>query len=169
MNLEKLITKYEKIIEITIRKIGNMDYETKEDMKQDLRMFLFLKLKTMVEANEIDNISNLDGYVFMILKNQSINLIKDSRYKKSISLNTVTDNGSELIDLIKSNEENELINIGKVVEDMKMILDKREFKIFCCYYIEGKSYSDIARTLKYSEATIRRRIKKMSEILKKWG
>ena len=71
--------KYESIIIKVINQFQGLDYHLKEDLKQELRIFIYQnKVKIESEAEKIER------YLFVTLKRQVINWLKHSKYRKYI-------------------------------------------------------------------------------------
>lgn len=157
--------KYEPIIKNVINQFGNLDHNLREDLMQELRMFIFQhKEKFENEAADINK------YMFITLKRQIINLLKNSKYRRINSLNNFTDAGDEYVELIVSDdlseksteEENDLLEI------INTKLKKKDIDILMSYYYKKKTYKEIGKKYGVSADTIRRRMQKILEEIRRW-
>lgn len=156
---------YESMISKVIRQFGNLDQDMKEDIKQELRMYIFQNQSDFEnEALEVN------PFMFIVLKRKVINLLKHSKYKKYQSLNEVTDAGDEYIDLISSPETTEdetLINESMILEYVNKHLKKKDKDVLSAYFYQNMTYKTIGKKYGVSADTMRRRIQKILEEIRR--
>lgn len=169
MNEEILIKKYEKIIRVIVNGLKNIDLDTKEDIMQDLRIFLIEHIKP--KMNSLDQ-STLNNYIFVLLKRKTIDILRSNTYRINQSLNQKVnvDDDQELIDLIPCDEtlSHQEDTMSEELESfIKTRFKKREQMLIRLYFYENLTYKEIGKKLKISVDTARRHINKILAIIKK--
>lgn len=157
--------KYELIIKNVIKQFGSLDHNLKGDLMQELRMFIFQnKQKFENEAADINK------YMFIVLKRQIINLLKNSKYRKFNSLNSLTESGDEYINLIAFDDSNDKkIEVeSELLEAIKEKLNKQDQDILISYFYKEKTYKEIGNKYGVSADTMRRRMQKILDEIKRW-
>ncbi|MBN3490238.1 sigma-70 family RNA polymerase sigma factor [Acholeplasma equirhinis] len=158
---------YESMINKVIQQFGSLSQDMKEDIKQELRMYIF--------QNQVDfeyEALEVNPFMFIALKRKFINLLKHSKYRKYQSLNEVTDAGDEYIDLISSSEmteEDVLIDKSMILDYVNKHLKKKDKDILLAYFYQNMTYKAIGKKYGVSADTMRRRIQKiLDEIRRRW-
>jgi RNA polymerase sigma factor (sigma-70 family) len=158
--------KYESMINKVIQQFGNLNSDMKEDIKQELRMYIFQNQVSFEnEALEVN------PYLFIVLKRKVINLLKHSKYRKYQSLNEITNAGDEYIDLISSSEitgEEISIDESMILEYINKHLKKKDKDILLAYFYQNMTYKMIGQKYGVSADTIRRKIQKILEEIRRW-
>ena len=158
---------YEKIISNVLKLFKRIDNSTKEDIEQDLRMYIF-ENPDFDKLNE--NVVNHEGYIFIILKRQAINLIKSKKYRKWSSLNVEGNNKQDLVSSVIYDDE-----LQKIEEQALQVLEfvgrrfgDTERKILELYYFENLTFKKIGEVIELSTNTVRRKFKKIIEESRRW-
>lgn len=157
---------YESMINHVIKQFGNLDHETKEDIKQDLRMYLFEKHIEL--ANKA---LDIDKYLFIILKRKVLDLLKNSKYKKFQSLNELTKEGDEYIDLVAASNiglDDNSATESLIMDYVNQHLSKQDKDILSAYFYQNMTYKQIGKKYGVSADTIRRKIQKILDEIRKW-
>lgn len=156
--------KYESIIIKVINQFQGLDYHLKEDLKQELRIFIYQnKVKIESEAEKIER------YLFVTLKRQVINWLKHSKYRKYYSLNQITESGDEYVDLIVSKEPEDCeIEQLDILDSLDNILNKQEKILINEYFRKGLTYKEIGKRYDVSADTVRRRLSKILDKIRRW-
>lgn len=152
-NDDKLFIKYQKFIEIIISKY-------KEYIKDDLRQDLLIFLLELLESINIDNIKNLDGYIFISLKNKAFEEYntKYKFYESNISLDNLHFEKTSYLD--RMSYDNNIVDIDDTVcpinlnEILVKTLSIKERKVINSYYFENKNESEIAKEMGISQQYI---------------
>lgn len=161
MDNEKLLQKFEHLIQAVISQFRSIDRDTSDDLSQDLRIFL---IEEFNKSDLITDIKNIDNYIFIILKRKAIDILRSNKYRREISLNQNTNDvdGIEHLDLIQGNDY-EMFQ-KKIVEDelakfIKDNLNKKEQNILEMYFEKNMKHQNIGKEMGVSKHTIRRMIK----------
>lgn len=153
---------YEKIISNVLKQFSNLDHDTKEDLRQELRMYVFEN-----ENKFKENAYDIAAYVFISLKRKTINLLKSSKYRKIVFTNS-----SYLSDSDASNQNSYDGSISQNETEIMMFIDrefsKKDQNIFKAYFYENKTYKQIGRKYGVSADAMRRKIQKMLEQIRRW-
>lgn len=157
---------YESVINKVIQQFGNLSSDMKEDIKQELRMYIFQN-----QANFEKEALEVSAYLFIVLKRKVINLLKHSKYRKYQSLNKITDAGDEYIDLISSydiNQDEDSIDESMILEYINKHFKKKDKDILLAYFYQNMTYKMIGQKYGVSAETIRRKIQKILEEIRRW-
>lgn len=158
--------KYESMINKVIQQFGNLNSNMKEDIKQELRMYIFQN-----QVNFENEALEVNPYLFIVLKRKVINLLKHSKYRKYQSLNEITNTGDEYIDLISSSEiirEEISIDESMIFEYINKHLKKKDKDVLLAYFYQNMTYKMIGQKYGVSADTIRRKIQKILEEIRRW-
>ncbi|MBN3490247.1 sigma-70 family RNA polymerase sigma factor [Acholeplasma equirhinis] len=157
---------YEALINQVIKQFGNLDREMKEDLKQELRMYIFQNQMTFErQALEVKQ------FMFIVLKRKVINLLKHSKYRKYQSLNEMTQEGDEYIDLLAASDIGLDDNSGTEVLIMEYVnqhLNKQDKDILSAYFYQNMTYKKIGEKYGVSADTIRRKLQKILDEIRRW-
>lgn len=163
---KKIMEQYESVINKVIQQFGNLSSDMKEDIKQELRMYIFQN-----QANFEKEALEVSAYLFIVLKRKVINLLKHSKYRKYQSLNKITDAGDEYIDLISSydiNQDEDSIDESMILEYINKHFKKKDKDILLAYFYQNMTYKMIGQKYGVSAETIRRKIQKILEEIRRW-
>jgi hypothetical protein len=149
--------KIEEYIGIINSLIYKMNKFYKDDIKQDLLMFLN-EIFIRIEKKEIQP-NNIKNYIFICLKKKAIQL--NIKYKKysSISLNKKINEECELIDFIEDKDKSNKIEYEKIVKVARKVLTKKEYEAFFLYFVMGESQTSISKRKNISLQCLNFRIK----------
>jgi|GEM_PF-3500521 len=145
--------------------IGIYDYE-------DFRQIFMLKMLKLIKSSKIDEIINLKGYIYTMIKNIINELMKKNiNYNKNISIDLYINNTSCLDK--QYNFEEEFIKRYEVLEIKKTIvkiidkLNDKEKDIIKAYYFKEISIADYSRQNRLNYYTCVKRLRRTeSKILK---
>jgi RNA polymerase sigma factor (sigma-70 family) len=154
---------YDLIINKVLNQFHGISRETKEDISQDLYMFILEnELKFIVQANDFER------YIFVSLKRKVISLLRSSIYKpyKIISdFELITNQMS----IFPNNTDDDL---KRLENDILSTIDKRFSKkdktILLSYIYDSKTYVQLGKKYGVSADTIRRKINKMLDEIRRW-
>lgn len=158
LDLERIINEYSSYIAIIINNMAstNLSNEDKEEIISEV-FFILWKNKHKLDINK-----SLSSYIAGITRN----LVKE--YLRKIKINVdISDYenslyGYDKIDFLDTNIQ-EIRNIEKKLENMKEI-DKT---IFLDFYYSSKSIKDIAKEQKMSEFSVKQRLYRIRNKIKK--
>lgn len=158
LDLERIINEYSSYIAIIINNMAstNLSNEDKEEIISEV-FFILWKNKHKLDINK-----SLSSYIAGITRN----LVKE--YLRKIKINVdISDYenslyGYDKIDFLDTNIQ-EIRHIEKKLENMKEI-DKR---IFLDFYYSSKSIKDIAKEQKMSEFSVKQRLYRIRNKIKK--
>jgi len=158
LDLERIINEYSSYIAIIINNIAstNLSNEDKEEIISEV-FFILWKNKHKLDINK-----SLSSYIAGITRN----LVKE--YLRKIKINVdISDYenslyGYDKIDFLDTNIQ-EIRHIEKKLENMKEI-DKT---IFLDFYYSSKSIKDIAKEQKMSEFSVKQRLYRIRNKIKK--
>ena len=158
LDLERIINEYSSYIAIIINNIAstNLSNEDKEEIISEV-FFILWKNKHKLDINK-----SLSSYIAGITRN----LVKE--YLRKIKINVdISDYenslyGYDKIDFLDTNIQ-EIRHIEKKLENMKEI-DKT---IFLFFYYSSKSIKDIAKEQKMSEFSVKQRLYRIRNKIKK--
>lgn len=158
LDLERIINEYSSYIAIIINNIAstNLSNEDKEEIISEM-FFILWKNKHKLDINK-----SLSSYIAGITRN----LVKE--YLRKIKINVdISDYenslyGYDKIDFLDTNIQ-EIRHIEKKLENMKEI-DKT---IFLDFYYSSKSIKDIAKEQKMSEFSVKQRLYRIRNKIKK--
>lgn len=158
LDLEKIINEYSSYIAIIINNMAstNLSNEDKEEIISEV-FFILWKNKHKLDINK-----SLSSYIAGITRN----LVKE--YLRKIKINVdISDYenslyGYDKIDFLDTNIQ-EIRHIEKKLENMKEI-DKT---IFLDFYYSSKSIKDIAKEQKMSEFSVKQRLYRIRNKIKK--
>ena len=158
LDLEKIINEYSSCIAIIINNMAstNLSNEDKEEIISEV-FFILWKNKHKLDINK-----SLSSYIAGITRN----LVKE--YLRKIKINVdISDYenslyGYDKIDFLDTNIQ-EIRHIEKKLENMKEI-DKT---IFLDFYYSSKSIKDIAKEQKMSEFSVKQRLYRIRNKIKK--
>ena len=158
LDLERIINEYSSYIAIIINNMAstNLSNEDKEEIISEV-FFILWKNKHKLDINK-----SLSSYIAGITRN----LVKE--YLKKIKINVdISDYenslyGYDKIDFLDTNIQ-EIRHIEKKLENMKEI-DKT---IFLDFYYSSKSIKDIAKEQKMSEFSVKQRLYRIRNKIKK--
>lgn len=160
LDLERIINEYSSYIAIIINNMAstNLSNEDKEEIISEV-FFILWKNKHKLDINK-----NLSSYIAGITRN----LVKE--YLRKIKINVdISDYenslyGYDKIDFLDTNIQ-EIRHIEKKLENMKEI-DKT---IFLDFYYSFKSIKDIAKEQKISEFSVKQRLYRIRNKIRKEG
>ena len=158
LDLERIINEYSSYIAIIINNIAstNLSNEDKEEIISEV-FFILWKNKHKLDINK-----NLSSYIAGITRN----LVKEYLRKIKIDVD-ISDYENSLYSYDKidffDTEIQEIRNIEKKLENMKEI-DKT---IFLDFYYSSKSIKDIAKEQKMSEFSVKQRLYRIRNKIKK--
>lgn len=158
LDLERIINEYSSYIAIIINNMAstNLSNEDKEEIISEV-FFILWKNKHKLDINK-----NLSSYIAGITRN----LVKEYLRKIKIDVD-ISDYENSLYSYDKidffDTEIQEIRNIEKKLENMKEI-DKT---IFLDFYYSSKSIKDIAKEKKMSEFSIKQRLYRIRNKIKK--
>lgn len=176
--------KYEKLINIFGSKIkyicSNYDKSYREDLEQELYLFLFNLTNNLNNNNKIINYEN---YIYICLKNKAIEIYKTHlNYRKQIySLDNFSSNENcSYVDMIKDENKGEdeyFVNKGEdeyfyeyvksnVLDMIDLLLTEIEATIIKKYYIENKTQKEISKEANISQQYVSKVIKNGLQKLK---
>ena len=158
LDLERIINEYSSYIAIIIKNMAstNLSNEDKEEIISEV-FFILWKNKHKLDINK-----SLSSYIAGITRN----LVKE--YLRKIKINVdISDYenslyGYDKIDFLDTNIQ-EIRHIEKKLENMKEI-DKT---IFLDFYYSSKSIKDIAKEQKMSEFSVKQRLYRIRNKIKK--
>lgn len=158
LDLERIINEYSSYIAIIINNMAstNLSNEDKEEIISEV-FFILWKNKHKLDINK-----SLSSYIAVITRN----LVKE--YLRKIKINVdISDYenslyGYDKIDFLDTNIQ-EIRHIEKKLENMKEI-DKT---IFLDFYYSSKSIKDIAKEQKMSEFSVKQRLYRIRNKIKK--
>ena len=158
LDLEKIINEYSSYIATIINNMAstNLSSEDKEEIVSEV-FFILWKNKHKLDVNK-----NLSSYIAGVTRN----LVKE--YLRKIKINVdISDYenslyGYDKIDFLDTNIQ-EIRHIEKKLENMKEI-DKT---IFLDFYYSSKSIKDIAKEQKMSEFSVKQRLYRIRNKIKK--
>lgn len=158
LDLEAIINDYSNYIDTIIDNMvrDNLNNEDKEEICSDV-FFILWKNKNKLDINK-----NLSSYIAGITRNLVKEYLRKSKVYYDISdyeNSLYSNNENELLD----NNIEEIIKIEKKLENMKEI-DK---KIFLDFYYSSKSIKDIAVEQNISEFSIKQRLYRIRNKIKK--
>ena len=158
LDLEAIINDYSNYIDTIIDNMvrDNLNNEDKEEICSDV-FFILWKNKNKLDINK-----NLSSYIAGITRNLVKEYLRKSKVYYDISdyeNSLYSNNENELLD----NNIEEIIKIEKKLENMKEI-DKKIFLDFYYYY---KSIKDIAVEQNISEFSIKQRLYRIRNKIKK--
>lgn len=163
---EKLIEQHQKIIfSIAYRIAGNQ--EDAADMTQEVLIKIFKNLKKFKEK------SKFSTWVYRVATNTCLDEAKKQRNKAAYSLDAefLTEEGSYLSEIPDTGitpeqayQKKEVMNAVNVA--ISYLSDEHK-KVIILRDIQGFSYQDIAEILKCSEGTVKSRISRARDQLKK--
>ena len=158
LDLEKIINEYSSYIATIINNMAstNLSNEDKEEIVSEV-FFILWKNKHKLDVNK-----NLSSYIAGVTRN----LVKEYLRKIKIDVD-ISDHENNLysydkIDFLDT-EIQEIRNIEKKLETMKEI-DKT---IFLDFYYSSKSIKDIAKEQKMSEFSVKQRLYRIRNKIKK--
>ena len=155
--------KYESLIKIVVNQFENIEYSLREDLKQELRIFLYNNI-TKIEKTALD----LNSYLFISLKRKVINLLKSKKYRRDYSLNNTLASGTEYISMFGTSEKIEDILLKEEIFNfIEVKLTKEEQKLLEQYYYNNLTCKDLGIIYKVSSEAIRKRIKRVIEKIRK--
>lgn len=158
LDLEKIINEYSSYIDTIINNMAcaNLSNEDKEEIISEV-FFILWKNKHKLDINK-----NLSSYIAGITRN----LVKEYLRKIKIDVD-ISDYENSLYSYDKidffDTEIQEIRNIEKKLENMKEI-DKT---IFLDFYYSSKSIKDIAKEQKMSEFSVKQRLYRIRNKIKK--
>lgn len=168
MGMERILKKYENLMIIIINQLGVGNYDFREDLKQELRMHLFVLYKKGIFDSKIKNI---DNYVFIALRRKAINVLKSEKRQQYASLNQRNDTSeTEYLNLLIYNEENHQ-NIDlfeNIIAYMSQNLNDEEQNLINLYFFMNMTFDEIGKSLNVSRETIRRKINKAIAKIRRW-
>ncbi|KFZ26212.1 MAG: RNA polymerase sigma factor FliA [Candidatus Izimaplasma bacterium HR2] len=150
---------------------SSLNNNIKEDIYQELLVYL-LSLINSLQVNS--TIKNIDAYIFISLKNYRNKLLKKKIYSLSISLNDISEVGTELLNEIPGEADifEELLQSEvrkKLFEVIDAVLTEKEKEIIYKFYFKTKKGTVIANELgvsqQYISKTINKAIKKLREYI----
>lgn len=155
------------IIKITNYLLHDVPSFIYDDIKQELLSLGFSILKNK------NNITKLDDYLFVSLRNFKIKKINEFNEKKMISLNSKNENDDELLDFVyDSSYEN--INDDKKYFILNILyyadfcLKETEKKLLIEYFYNYKTQKQIATEYNTSPQNIQKKLKRIIEKLRNY-
>lgn len=143
-------------------------YVHDEVVRKDLISDVFVNI--WHNRANMENVLNLDNYLFISIRNRAIKHIKDSGNHNFIQINELTDN-----ELVEKNEpEQVLINneLHDLIENAINNLPERCRLIFTLIRGEKKTYKEVATILSISEKTVHAQmciaVKKLGVLIKQY-
>ena len=157
---ESEIYAFDNIIDVIVSKY---DKSYRDDLKQDLYLFLIEKLNDSV----LDKVKSKNDYIFISLKNKAVELMKKEydKNKHILSLDSCINNYESLVlddyyDDIKTNIE--LVNIAKI----QAICTKDEYTLIEKYYIKHIGQKKLAVEYGMTQQNISKKLKKIIKMLR---
>lgn len=153
-NLEVFITKYNNTINFLVNDVYNQ--EIRDDIKQDLLMFMCELYKSLSKGNHIPN--RIDSYVFISLKNKRNKLLQKDIYKKS------THYKDSMFDKITSiSDDNMSIKTNDIVEHINRIIEQylsvNEQVLINKYFYENHKMKEIGSIMGITQQAVSKKIK----------
>ncbi|QZE13025.1 RNA polymerase sigma factor [Halosquirtibacter laminarini] len=119
------------------------DYSLAEDIVQDVQ------LKLLAHPELLKSVKNIEGFVYRMVKNRSLDVIRSNRYR-SVELDASLNIHTE--DLIRCLERNEMSEVAK------LLIDKLPEKYRMVIYlkdVEQMSMEQVGVVLKMNTASVR--------------
>ena len=158
LDLERIINEYSSYIAIIINNMAstNLSNEDKEEIISEV-FFILWKNKHKLDINK-----SLSSYIAGITRNLVIEYLRKIKINVDISDYENSLYGYDKIDFLDTNIQ-EIRHIEKKLENMKEI-DKT---IFLDFYYSSKSIKDIAKEQKMSEFSVKKRLYRIRNKIKK--
>lgn len=156
---EKIYYDYHKYMMNIAFEITNDKFDTEEAVQTAL-----FSIAEKIDKVNVDNPTMLKSYIYKIVKNTSLNIIKKKRkHLETVSLEQLYKNVSEntISDLIESEEG--YLNLVKKVSSISEVYRD----VLVLYYLHDLTVSDISYLLKRKKGTIKIQLQRGREILKK--
>lgn len=171
---EYLLKKYSPLVKKSIRALYLIGADT-EDLSQEGMIGLF----KAIQNYQADNAASFYTFAKVCIDRQIYTAIKTSNRKKHSPLNTyisfysqANEEGTELIDNLEagndSNPENVILDresTSLLEEQLEERLSKLEKEVLH-YYLDGKSYTDIASRLGKTDKSIDNAVQRIREKVK---
>lgn len=157
------VLQFEKEIEIIISKY---EREIRDDIKQDLYMFLLDGFKN----HQFDKAKDIRSYVFICLKNEALRVFKKKYNENMLSLDKVHDvYDIDLVDYnsIKDDGENSDVSQTDLREKICKICSEDDFILIYKYYVEKIQQNDLSRIYGVTPQAISKRIRNITNKLRK--
>lgn len=155
--------KYEALIKVVINQFDRLEYSLREDLTQELRIFLYDNIEKF-EETALD----LDNYIFISLKRKVINLLKSKAYRREYSLNNVMESGNEYIEMFYDSENvEEIIERESILNFIDNNLSREDKKLIEQYYYNNLTFKKLGVLYNVSSEAVRKRLKKIIEKIRR--
>jgi len=153
-NLEVFITKYNNTINFLVNDVYNK--EIRDDIKQDLLMFMCELHESLSKGNHIPN--KIDSYVFISLKNKRNKILQKDIYRESTHYeDSIFDKITFISDDNKSMKNNEIAkHINKIIEQC---LSVNEQELINKYFYENQKKKEIGSLMGITQQAVSKKIK----------
>lgn len=153
---EKLYNDIKNAVYMACQKFVLPSFLTKDDILQEIII--------KINNTDLSKVSNINGYIYFIIKNYLINLYR--KHSKDNLIYIDDDNINVEIPCNIGNGCNKLIN--KELLHAVTLLPKSMKTITTMFYIDGMKYKDIAKELNITESTVKTQLFKMKAKLNKY-
>lgn len=146
------INKWKNTINYLISDINDL-YQ--DDIKQDLYMFL-------INFQEPSDITNIDNYIFISLRNMKFTLVRKYSNDQNLSLNkieeqngTICDNKNDIITELILEEQRKQLEIS-----VRTVLTNKEMDVIMKYFYSNLTEIEIGKLNKCSQQNVSKTIKR---------
>ncbi|WP_099189605.1 RNA polymerase sigma factor [Tepidibacter mesophilus] len=152
---------HSKILKYLYYSIGNI--EDAKDLTQEVFVIVYNRIE------ELQNHENIGGFIYQTAKFLGANF-KRKNLKKTLKETSInieisskeTDLYEKLIMIYDSK-----IDESQYVDNVLLLLSKEKQQLYKLYYVENKSYKEIAKILNINEASLRMRYVRLRREIKK--
>lgn len=138
---------YKRLAYDTVKKYIKDDFEVEEVIQQG-----FIKIFNLF--NNLPEIKNLDGFLYTIFKNCSLDQLRKKKYVYEFK-----DNDFFEVEEEKINKEDMLVDIENELKNLSPMYHL----VFKCYHIDNMTHKDISKKLGISEGTSKSNLHKATK------
>lgn len=140
-----------KILKYLYHSVGNV--EDAKDLTQEVFMIVYDRMK------ELENHENIGGFIYQTAKFTKMNFLRKRARKDKNEICLDKDIRTREFDLYEKimDMKDREIDAGRYVGEVVSKLSSDKRKLYSLYYIEGKSYREIAKEVSSSEVALRMR------------
>ncbi|WP_338115284.1 RNA polymerase sigma factor [Oceanirhabdus seepicola] len=152
---------HEKILKYLYYSVGNI--EDAKDLTQEVFVIVYNRIE------ELQNHQNIGGFIYQTAKFVAANF-KRKALKKTLKETSVDieigSKHSDLYEELITIYDNE-IDAEQYVDNVLLLLSQEKQQLYNFYYVENRSYKEIAKILNVNEASLRMRYVRLRREIKK--
>ncbi len=152
---EKIINKYSKKLYVIAKSKVGSDEDAKDIVQNTL-------IQAYLSIHKLKDLSKFNAWITKILINNCKKLYKSKKIKL-VSYDKIEENNS----YFKTEEDISNLNENQSFYDLISFLEEKDRLIITMYYLNEYTTKDISEILKINESTLRSRISKIKEKIRK--